>query len=94
MSTEAEGIAAKLTAGAKRACLRMTGDWQFCGKATFDANGAWSLHWFKGVGGRGAIAEREFQKDGKWSRSAYRLTPLGLEVREVLRAIAANRNCI
>jgi hypothetical protein len=79
------GIAAGLTAGAKRACRRMTADWQFCGKASFDANGAHALHWAKTGLGRGALAEREVQKDGKWSRYAYRLTPLGLRVRQHLQ---------
>jgi hypothetical protein len=79
-AVDVEKVVARLTPGAKRACLRMTGEWQFCGKATFDANGAHALHWARGVG-RGAIAERESQKDGKWSRDAYRLTPLGLAVR-------------
>jgi hypothetical protein len=82
--SEAEKIAAGLPGGARRACLAMTDQWQFCGKQTFNANGAWSLHWFKGGHGRGAIAEMELLKDGKWFRYAYRLTPLGLEVRKVL----------
>ena len=82
-----EGLATKLGEGAKRACLGMTDQWQFCGKATFNANGAHSLHWAKTGLGRGAIAEREPQKDGKWSRDAYRLTPLGLAVRDHLRSL-------
>jgi len=81
---EVAKIASGLTGGAARACKAMTDEWQFCGKATFNANGAWALHWAKGCGGRGAIAEREGQKDGKWSRDAYRLTPLGIAVRNHL----------
>lgn len=84
MISEAERIAGRLPKGAKRAALAMTADWQFSGKATFNANGAWSLHWTRGAGGRGAVAEMECQKDGKWPRYAYRLTPLGLEVKRIL----------
>ena len=73
-------IAGRLTAGARRAVLRMTEEWQFCGKATFDANGAWNA----ANKARSAV-ERECRKDGKWSRDAYRLTPLGLAVRAILQ---------
>lgn len=80
----AEEIAAKLSAGAKRACLRMTGEFQFPGKATFDANGAHALHWARKAGGRGSICERENLPDGKYKRAAFRLTPLGQQVRSIL----------
>ena len=78
-----EEAARTLTGGAARACLAMTDDWRFCGKATFDANGAWALYQARTIG-RGIIAERENRKDGKWSRSAYRLTPFGLLVQSAL----------
>lgn len=78
------GIAAKLPTGAKRACLRMTTSWAFPGKQTFEANGAHSLHWAKTGLGRGALAENELQRPDaakRVSRRAYRLTPLGLQVK-------------
>lgn len=78
-------LAKRLPKGAARACLAMTDQWQFCGKSTFDANGAWSLD-RQGRRGRDALAESEAQKDGKWSRTAYRLTPLGLALRAHLAA--------
>lgn len=82
-------VARRLKPGAKRACLAMTAEWQFAGKRTFNANGAWALHWQRTGLGRGAIAEMENQKDGKWMRSAYRLTPLGLEVQQFLKSTPA-----
>ena len=82
----AEEIAAKLSAGAKRACLRMTGDFQFPGKATFDANGAHALHWARKLGGRGAICERQNLPDGKYKRAAFRLNDKGLAVRAILES--------
>jgi len=77
-------IADKLSEAQRRATLAMTDEWQFCGRATFTAGGAHSLHWARIRLGRAALAERERRKDGKWSRDAYRLTPLGLEVRDYL----------
>jgi len=84
MTEDVEAIAGKLTKGAARACRLMTDTWQFAGKGTFNSNGAWALYHQRGVGGRGSIAQMEAQKDGKWSRHAYRLTPLGLAVRSFL----------
>ena len=78
---DVEQIAAGLPKGAAKACQLIPTEWQFAGKATFNSNGAWSLHHAKSGHGRGALCEMELQKDGKWSRHAYRLTPLGLAVR-------------
>lgn len=82
-----ESVAAGLTKGAAKACAAMTTDWQFPGKATFSANGAWALYWARGLPkGRGGLAEMEALKDGKARRKAYRLTPLGEAVRAHLTA--------
>lgn len=81
MTDDIAKLAAGLSPAQRRALVNMSADWQFAGKATFNANGAWSLHWAKGVGGRGALAEMESRKDGRWSRKGYRLTPLGLALR-------------
>jgi hypothetical protein len=81
-------LAKRLPKGAARACLAMTGDWQFPGRDTFNANGAWSLHWTKGVGGRGQLAEYEARPAGKHKRAAYRLTALGFGLQAALRARA------
>jgi len=78
---------ARLPKGAQKALLAMMPDWQFAGRSTFNANGAWSLHWSKGFGGRGVLAAYDLRKDGKWSRPAFRLTPLGEEAQAALRAI-------
>lgn len=78
-----------LKPGSKRACLAMTVDWRFCGKKTFNANGAHALHHAKVKLGRGALAEREAQRDGKWCRDAYRLTDLGLQVQAHLKEQAS-----
>lgn len=72
-------VAGKLPAGSRRAVLAMTDKWQFCGKATFNANGAWNASW-----SAEEAVERMLMKDGKWSRYAYRLTPLGIQLREYL----------
>lgn len=74
-------IVKRLPAGARRALLKMTDDWQFAGRYTFNANGAWSLHWTRGLGGRGILVEMANLPSGKHKRSAYRLTPLGMEAR-------------
>lgn len=84
--TDPAAIARALPKGAARACMAMTGEYQFPGKATFSANGAWSLHWARGVGGRGALCEDTSLPEGKHKRAAYRLTPFGLAVREYLRS--------
>lgn len=84
MSDEAAKVASKLTKGAAKAVSRMSSEWQFCGKATFDANGAHNAFWQCGGYRDNKVIEREPRKDGKWSRSAYRLTPFGVEVQRVL----------
>lgn len=86
-SEDVRAIAGKLRRlkGARGACLAMTGEWQFCGKATFSAGGAHSLFWACGGYRNNPFVEIESQKDGKWSRYAYRLTPLGLAVRNHLK---------
>ena len=84
----AEQIAAGLTKGAARACRAMTDEWQFPGKATFDANGAWSLYWARTGLGKGAIAQMQdtpITPGNRKKRLAYRLTTLGLEVRRILQ---------
>lgn len=82
---ELRGLLAKMPAGAKRALLGMTTDWQFPGKTTFNANGAWSLHWTRGAGGRGAFCEMENRPAGRSKRGAYRLTLLGQHARASLK---------
>jgi hypothetical protein len=82
-------IAAGLTPGARRAVCRMTGEWQFGGKATFDHNGAWNASWKAK-----AAVEREVQKDGKYSGYAFRLTPLGLAVRAHLLSDAPTQDSV
>lgn len=82
---EIERLAGALPKGARAACLAMTDEWQFPGRNTFNANGAWSLHWARGMGGRGALAEMQARPHGKHKRYAYRLTPLGLSLREYLK---------
>jgi hypothetical protein len=77
-------IARKLTAGAKRACLNMTDDWQFPGKATFDANGAHNLYWRYGPRGYLCDAALLSAKDPK-RRMAYRLNARGLAVAAYLK---------
>lgn len=84
--TDIARIAEGLTAGAARACVRASDEWAFPGRSTFDANGVWALYNAKGVGGRGAIVERQLQPQGKHKREAYRLTPLGSLVRAHLLA--------
>lgn len=83
--TDIPQIAARIEGGARKTLLLMTDQWQFCGKQTFNANGAHALHWQKGVGGLGALCERELQKDVRGKRDAYRLTPLGQQVAQYLR---------
>lgn len=73
----------RLPKGAKRAILAMSSDWQFCGKNTFDANGAHSAYM------RG-LAEYQNMKDGKWSRWAYRLTEKGKLAAAVLAKATAS----
>jgi len=79
-----EQIAKGLTNGAVKACVNMTAEYQFPGDKTFNANGAFALYWARDVGGRGSVCERENLPFGKYKRAAYRLTPLGLEVRAIL----------
>lgn len=81
-------IAAKVKGGAMRPRLAMTDAFQYPGRTTFTANGACALHWLKDVGGQGALCELEHQEDGKHKRAAYRLTPLGRQVRDHLLASA------
>ena len=84
---DAKQVAAGLTKGAARACRSMTSEWQFPGKATFDANGAWNLYWARTGLGKGAIAQMQdtpITPGNRKTRLAYRLTPFGLEVRAVL----------
>lgn len=81
---EVEAVAGKLPTGAARACVKMTADWQFPGKATFNANGAHSLYWAKTGMGRGALVDRALLRpdpEKRVARDAYRLTPLGLAVK-------------
>ena len=74
------------TAGARRAVLAMTDQWQFCGKATFTAGGAHNAFWqCGGYRQNPELIERDSRKDGKWSRDAYRLTPEGLKMQAELR---------
>ncbi len=81
MTDDIARIAADLPKGSARACMKMTEEWQFCGKATFDANGAWNLS-RKSMAN--PICERRDAKDGRWSRYQYRLTPFGILVRNHL----------
>lgn len=76
-----EDVARGLSAGAARACTAMTTDWQFCGKSTFNANGAFALSRIN----TGRLCDVEIQKYGKWWRTAYRLTPFGAQVRAILK---------
>jgi len=83
-----EQIAGKLTKGAAKACLNMADDYQFPGKATFDVNGAWSLFYQKTGRGKGALCEQRLVRPDpakRFTRHAYRLTPLGLQARAILR---------
>lgn len=74
-------IAERLTKGAAKACIAMTAEWTFPGKATFTANGAHALRWHRSIGGTGILAEYAQMRDGpKRYRTAYRLTPLGEQV--------------
>lgn len=74
------------TAGARRAALAMTDQWQFCGKNTFNANGAYNAFWqCGGFRQDPELIERACRKDGKWSREAYRLTLAGLALQAELR---------
>ncbi len=70
-------LAARLTKGGRRALMAMTGEFQFPGKKTFNANAAWKLTQYK----RFEIVERENLPDGKYKRSAFRLTPDGQRVK-------------
>jgi hypothetical protein len=59
----------------------MTNAWQFSGRATFSARDAWCLiHEHKAR----PVAERELRRVYVLSRQAYRLTPLGLIVRDLV----------
>ncbi len=79
-------IIKRLPKGAARALLSMTNEWKFCGRKTFNANGAHSLFWAcGGYQPRNVYVETEPQKDGKWSRTAYRLTFAGLRLRSLLK---------
>lgn len=81
-------IAEGLSEGAKRALMKMTGEWQFPGRSTFDANGAWALRWARGTGGR-VLCEREVQaaENRRGKRAAYRIASLGIAVRDhILRS--------
>lgn len=77
-------MAKGLTKGAARAMLRMSAEWQFPGKQTFAANGAFALYWARTGLGRGALVEMGLMPHGKHKRYAYRLTPLGLLVKAEL----------
>lgn len=77
-------IAAGLTAGAKRACLLMTDEYQFPGKATFDANGAHMLYWRNGPRGYLCDATLLPAKDPK-KRLAFRLNHRGQSVAAYLK---------
>lgn len=77
---QARTVARGLSKGAANACLAMTDQWQFAGKATFNANGAWALS----RAYRGLICQETSVKDGKYWRGQYRLTPLGLAVKAEL----------
>jgi hypothetical protein len=79
-------VAGRLTKGAAKACVRMTDAPQWPGRKTFDANGAWALHWARGCGGRGALCVMTNLPDGAFKRTAYSLTALGLAVRAHLIA--------
>lgn len=81
---EIRNIIGRLKTGARRALLKMTGDWQFAGRATFNANGAHSLFWSCGGYRDNQYVECESRKDGKWSRTAYRLTAKGLALQAEL----------
>lgn len=79
-----EEIARNLTKGAALAIAFAADDWQFPSKTTFDSNGIWAAFIGRNVGGRGSLVERENRPCGKRKRAAYRLTPLGIEVRNAL----------
>lgn len=73
---EVEKIARLLTKGAVRACKRMSEEWQYPGRETFSANGAWFV-WL-------AIGKQLCDRRITLGRAQYRLTPLGLRVRDHL----------
>lgn len=84
MTPTIEELARGLTEGAAKALLAMTDQWQFGGNKTFNANGAYALYWGRMSSCKGLFCDRELQRDGKWKRWAYRLTPLGLTLRAYL----------
>ncbi len=77
-----------LAKGSRKALLAMTDEWQFAGAKSFNAAGAHALESYCRD-----LAEHEFRKPGprtQYARPAWRLTPLGLALRDHLRARAGD----
>lgn len=75
-------IAEGLTTGAARAVRKMSADWQFCGKATFDANGAWNAARKADPELQAVLAEAlSRDRDASLAEDAKRLSPEGVAAR-------------